>query len=201
MKFSNVFNFKDNNIGIKDIILLVVLSLICFSQFKIIKLLNKSYYINLASTNKNIENNFMRDYNNFIKDIYNTRSFLDEIINTHRLFIPDNNIKNEFIQNNINKTDNILNRKHFVFYPKTETNDKEFIFTLKLPRNFDEDKLNISFKDKMLNISFEELKEDNNSSYYSSFTRAFFVDSKATEQDITKTIENNTLKIVVPIKN
>ena len=87
-----------------------------------------------------------------------------------------------------------------MFYPKTEINDKEFIFTMKLPRNFDQNKLNISFKNKMLNIFFEELKEKDSSSYYSSFTKSFFIDSNASESDINKSIIDNTLKIIIPIK-
>ena len=200
MKILEIFDFKNNKIGVKDIIFVIILLLICFTQFKIIRLLNKNYYINLSDKNANLEDNFIKNYNNFIKELYDTRLFLDEIINTNKNFIFNNKKNNLVLNDNVFIPNNKTTKRQFVFYPKTELNEKEFIFTLKLPRDFDENKLNVSFKDKILNISFEELKENSNGSYYSSFTKSFSVDTNINETDIIKTIEDNTLKIVLPIK-
>lgn len=201
MKFGNIFDLENKKIKIKDVIFVLLLIFICINQLRIIKLSKRNYYANLINVNKTREIDFKRDYDRFTRNINNTMHFLDKMIDDSKKdFLNNDFFKSEEIVDYGNKNTNLnTRRKSFRFYPKTEMNDKEFIFTMKLPKDFDKSKLNVSFEDNYLNISFEESKKDDNGSYYSSFTRQFLIETKAKEKDIVKDFDNTTLRIVVPI--
>ena len=199
MKLGNIFDLENKKIKIKDIILILLLIFICINQLRIIKLSKRNYYTNLINVNKTKEIDFKKDYDKFSKNINNTIHLLDKMIDENRnsIFNNDDIFKSEEVVELGNK--NNLKMKTFRFYPKTEINDKEFTFTMKLPKDFDKSKLNIFFDNGTLKVSFEESKKDKNSSYYSSFTRQFSIDTKAENKDITKNFDNDMLKVVVPI--
>lgn len=203
MNLKDIFDLENKKIKIKDLILIFLLIFICINQLRIIKLSKRNYYTNLININKTRGIDFKRDYDKFTKDINNTMYFLDKMIDESRknMFISDDIFKSEEIVEIGNKghNENTTKRRSFRFYPRTEINDKEFTFTMKLPKDFDKSKLNISFNNNLLNISFEESRKDDNSSYYSSFARQFTINTKAVEKDIVKTFEDNVLKIIVPI--
>lgn len=203
MSLKNIFDLDNKKIKIKDLILILLLIFICINQLRIIKLSKKNYYTNLININKTRGIDFKKDYDKFTKDINNTMYFLDKMIDESRknMFISDDIFKSEEVVEIGGKdnSENTTRRRSFRFYPRTEINDKEFTFTMRLPKDFDQSKLNVSFDKGLLNISFEESKKDDNSSYYSSFTRQFTIDTKAKEKDVVKTFEDNVLKIIVPI--
>lgn len=201
---NSTFCFKKNRIRIQDIVIVTMLIVMCVNQFRIIKLLNKSYYTDLININRNRSINFERDYDRFIKDVDSTMMYLDKMMEeSKKNFFEDYSfLGNKKVENNNTYNDNKYNdsKREFIFYPKTKSDDKEFSFNMRLPKNFNESNLNVSFENKMLTVSFEEAKEDKNSSYYSSFMKQFFVSTTATNDEITKKIENNTLTIIIPIK-
>lgn len=203
MSLKNIFDLDNKKIKIKDLILILLLIFICINQLRIIKLSKRNYYTNLININKTRGIDFKKDYDKFTKDINNTMYFLDKMIDESRknMFISDDIFKSEEVVEIGNKDNskNTTRRRSFRFYPRTEINDKEFTFTMRLPKDFDQSKLSVSFDKGLLNISFEESKKDDNSSYYSSFTRQFTIDTKAKEKDVVKTFEDNVLKIIVPI--
>lgn len=203
MSLKNIFDLDNKKIKIKDLILILLLIFICINQLRIIKLSKRNYYTNLININKTRGIDFKKDYDKFTKDINNTMYFLDKMIDESRknMFISDDIFKSEEVVEIGGKdnSENTTRRRSFRFYPRTEINDKEFTFTMRLPKDFDQSKLNVSFDKGLLSISFEESKKDDNSSYYSSFTRQFTIDTKAKEKDVVKTFEDNVLKIIVPI--
>ena len=202
MKLSNIFDLENKKIKIRDLIFIAFLIFLCINQLRIIKLSKRNYYTNLISINRARGIDFNKDYDRFLKNVSDSMHFLDKIVSeSEKNLLDGGNFFKSEEKIEVNGTGNkISDRKVFRFYPKTEMNDKEFTFKMKLPKDFDESKLNVAFKDGILNISFEESKNDGNNSYYSSFIREFSIDTKAKESDIKKSIDNNTLVIVVPIK-
>lgn len=105
-----------------------------------------------------------------------------------------------------NQRENRRNR-NFVYNTRTETNEKNFIVKIKIPRTFDEKNVKVDFKNRNLTIKIErqhDTKNKNEESYsYSSFFENFLVpETKATDKDVKMILNKangNELTITVPI--
>jgi len=60
------------------------------------------------------------------------------------------------------------------------------------------DEIKITVKDSVLNISYENEKEDENSYFTSSFKKAYTLPNDVDEKNIKGKIENGVLEVIIP---
>jgi HSP20 family protein len=77
------------------------------------------------------------------------------------------------------------------------TNDADYRVQIAVP-GVSKDDIKISVKDSILNISYEEKKEDENSIFTSSFKKAYTLPDDSEDKNISGKIENGILEIIIP---
>jgi HSP20 family protein len=77
------------------------------------------------------------------------------------------------------------------------TNDADYRVQIAVP-GISKDEIKISIKDSILNISYENEKEEENSYFTSSFKKAYTLPDDADEKNIKGKIENGILEIIIP---
>lgn len=77
------------------------------------------------------------------------------------------------------------------------TNDEDYRVQIAIPGITKED-IKISVKDSILNISYENKKEDEDSYFTSSFKKAYTLPDDADEKTISGKVENGILEVIIP---
>lgn len=113
---------------------------------------------------------------------------------------PEEN--NREISNKIKSKDREI--KKFVYYPKIEQNENEFILKMKLANNIKKEDIKVNLQNNNLIVRIEKNNsfEDKTSKthFYSSYFENFEVpNTKAVEKDLNINVENNELIVIVPI--
>lgn len=80
-----------------------------------------------------------------------------------------------------------------------EDTDKNYTFTVEVP-GFDEDEIDIEFKDRNLTIIAEHKKEGGSRHFHSKVHRAWSLPRGVNEDEVAATLKNGVLIVVVPKK-
>lgn len=210
-KIKDFFKKENSNFDLKAgviVLLLVIICLLQFNQSKQIKDLKRSNFREFPNTinfdKKHKE--FFDDLDKEISEIEKSRLKIEKEIQKYL----GNGFKEKVEK--LDKAERQIikkqeRQKNFRFYVKTEyeEDDKEFKVSMKVPSNFDMNSLFVNLENNILNIKFEksdEIKEDDfRARTYNAFERSISVpETKATNQDLNIKLDENTLKIVVPIR-
>jgi HSP20 family protein len=77
------------------------------------------------------------------------------------------------------------------------TNDEDYRVQIAVP-GISKDEIKITIKNSILNISYENEKEDENSIFTSSFKKSYTLPDDVDEKNIKGKIDNGVLEVIIP---